>query len=131
VGDERAAACLSDRSDEIPHEAVVRRRIDPESVLDSDGQGDRVADCADAFRDQIRLGHQARTERAALHALARAADVQVDLVVAVSFGDFRAMRQIVGLASTKLHAKRMLARMMREMAFDVAVDQAPVVIISV
>ena len=54
----------------------------PIRCLTVTGTRDRVAHRLDAVGDQRRLGHQAGAERAALHALARAAAVEVDLGVA-------------------------------------------------
>ena len=51
-------------------------------MLDRHGDGHRVAHRLHAVGHELRLGHQAGPEGAALHALARAAAVEVDLVVA-------------------------------------------------
>src|SRR5436190_18500003 len=75
VDDEGAAAGFSDRADEIAHEVVFLDLVDADAMLD------RHRDChfrsyaGHTRRDQLRLRHQAGAESAALHALARAADV--------------------------------------------------------
>ena len=84
---------------------------------------DRVAHRLDAVGDQLRLGHQAGAERAPLHALARAAAVQVDLVVAPLLAQLRAVRQVGRLAAAQLQRDRMLVVVEIEVARDVAVQQ--------
>ena len=62
----------------------------------------------DAIRDALRLVHQARAERAARHAIARATAVEIDLVVAGVFAGARRAGEIVRLAAAELQGDRML-----------------------
>ena len=102
MDDEGAATGIGHRADEIAHEAVVLDMIDADAVLHRHGLRHRVGDRTHALRDQVGLGHQAGAEGAALHALARAADVEVDLVVAVLRAEGRAARELIGLAAAEL-----------------------------
>src|SRR6266478_1015273 len=83
----------------------------------------RVDDEGLAFRDQLRLRHQAGAEGALLHPLARAADVEVDLVVAVVRAELRAAGEILRVAAAELQADRMLRGIERQMLLDIAVEQ--------
>jgi hypothetical protein len=92
-------------------------------VLDRHGDRNRLCHRLDALGDQFRLGHQAGAERAALHALARAAAIEVDFVVAVLLDQLRAVREVFGLTPAQLHADRMLLPAERQVPLDVAMDQ--------
>ena len=63
-------------------------------MLDRHRQRHRVAHRPHAVGDQRRLGHQAGAEAAGLHALGRAAAVEVDLVVAPALAQPRAVREL-------------------------------------
>ncbi len=123
MDDEHLAAARGDRADEIADEAVVLVAVDPQPVLDGDGNRDGVAHRPDAIRDQRGLGHQARAEAPHLHALGRAADVEVDLVVAPALAQLRAGRERRRIAAAQLQRDRMLGRIEVEMPRDVAVQQ--------
>jgi hypothetical protein len=61
---------------------------------------------ADAIAHQRRLRHQAGAEAARLHAVARAADVQVDLVVTVSVARHRRLREDRRIGPAELQGHR-------------------------
>src|SRR5215212_4888725 len=82
-----------------------------------------VAHRLDAGRNQLGFPHQARAEGAALHALARAAYVQIYFVVAVLLAELRAMRELVGLAAAELQRDGMLLRAESEMPVHVPMDE--------
>ncbi len=121
--DEHLAAGLGDGADEVTHEVVGLGLVDADAVLDRHRQRDHIAHRLHAIGHEPRLGHQARTEGPALHALARAAAVEVDLVVAPLLRELRAGRQILGLAATELQRDRVLLGVEVEMARHVAVQQ--------
>ena len=97
-----AAARVGDGADEIAHEVVALEPVDADAVLHRHRQRHRVAHRLDAVGDQRRLGHQAGAERAALHPLARAAAVEVDLVVAPALAEPRAGGELGRLAAAEL-----------------------------
>ena len=68
--------------------------LDADAVLDGHRDIDRVAHGPHAVRHQRRLGHQAGAERAALHPLAGAAAVEVDLVIAPLLAQLRGKGQV-------------------------------------
>ena len=76
----------------------------------------------DAVGDQLRLAHQAGAEAPGLHAVGRAAAVEVDLVEAVLGADARRLRQQRRLAAAQLQRHRMLDRIHRQQPRAVAVD---------
>ena len=63
------------------------------------GMRTAARDRGHALGHQRRLAHQAGAEAAALHPVGRAADVEVDLVVAEVLADPRGLGQLGGLAS--------------------------------
>src|SRR4029078_12436447 len=84
--DKYLAAAPRDRVDEAHEEFVsvrrsVRHRFDTDATLDGHRNLDRPADRADALRNEQLLAHQTRAEPAALHAVARAAAIEIYLVV--------------------------------------------------
>src|SRR5690606_22405514 len=87
--DEAAAASLRHLLDESAHEAVVLDTIDADAMLHRHRQRACSAHCAHALGNQVGLRHETGTERSALHALARTADVEIDLVVAIALGEAR------------------------------------------
>ncbi len=62
--------------------------VDAEPAFDGDRNFHRALHRRDAPRDQIRLRHQAGAEAAILHPVGRAADIEIDLVVAKILADF-------------------------------------------
>src|SRR6266850_1745317 len=123
VDDEGPAAGRGDRGDKVPEKGVILDPVDAGSMLHRDRNADFAPDSRDALRDQRRLGHQAGAESALLHPLARAADVEVDLVVAVIRAELRAAGEILRVAAAELQADRVLRAIESEMLLDVAVEQ--------
>ena len=73
------------------------------------GMVDRRLHRGDAFGDQLRRAHQAGAERARLHAVGRAADIEVDLVIAEAFADPRRLGELGRIGAAELQRHRMLA----------------------
>ena len=82
VHDEDLATGLTDRTDEVAHKTIVLFAVYAYAVLDRHRYRHGITHGLDAIGHQTRLGHQTGAKRAALHALGRAAAVQVDLVIA-------------------------------------------------
>jgi hypothetical protein len=123
VDDERLAAGIGDRADEVAHEAVFFIVIDADAVLDGDVDRDSVAHRLDAVGHQLRLVHQAGAKRTLLHALGGAAAVQVDLVVAPLLAELGALGQITRVAAAQLQGDGMLDVVEAQMTLGVAIDQ--------
>ena len=114
--DEHRAAGLRNRIDEAHQEFIgvrrgVRHRLDADATLHRNRNLHGRAHRADAFGDQRRLGHQARAEPAALHAIARAAAIEIDLVITELRADARSLGQLVRIAAAELERDRMLRGM--------------------
>ena len=62
-----------------------------------------------AFGDQRRLRHQTGAEAAVLHPVRRAADIEIDFVVAEILADLRARREIARIRAAELKRDGMLA----------------------
>ena len=74
----------------------------------------------DAVGHQRRLDHQAGAEAAFLHPVGRAADIEIDLVVAEIFADARASAERRRIAAAELQRHRMLGRIEAEQPRAVA-----------
>ena len=77
----------------------------------------------DALRHARRLEHQRRAETAGLDAVARTADVEIDLVVAGRSAEPRRGRELAGIAAAELQRDGMLARIEAQQPVGVAVQQ--------
>ena len=84
------------------------------------GIADRRLHGGDAVADQCRLHHQAGAEAALLHAVGRAADIEIDLVVAEVLADARRFGERRGIAAAELQRDRMLERVEAEQPRAVA-----------
>ena len=82
--------------------------VDADAALDRHRQVGGVAHGAHAVGHQLRLRHQAGAEAARLHAVGRAADIEVDLVIAERRGNPRRLGQFGGIGAAELHRDRML-----------------------
>src|SRR5690606_16353777 len=82
--------------------------VDADAAFHRGGDADRLADGGHAVRDQRRLAHQAGAEAARLHTVGRAADVQVDLVIAEGRADAGRLGQLLRLGPAQLQRHRVL-----------------------
>jgi hypothetical protein len=76
----------------------------------------------DAVADERRLAHQARPETAVLHAVGRAADIEVDLVVTEIGTDAGGLRELARHGAAELHADGMLCGIETEQGLAPSVD---------
>ena len=121
--DKRLAAGIGHGADEIAHEVIRLAVIDADAVLHRDVDIDHVAHGFHAVGHQLRLGHQAGAKRAFLHALGRAAAVQVDFVIAPLLAQPGAGGQVCRVAAAQLQRHRVLFLIEAQMALHVAVHQ--------
>src|SRR3954469_11675729 len=121
--DEGLAAGVRHFGNEPLHEFIVFDGVDADPVLHGHRQRRFVLDGLHALGNQTRFRHQAGAERAFLYPLARAADVEVDLVVAVALPQLCAMGEVGRLASAELERDRMLLFAEGEVPLDVAMNQ--------
>ena len=90
-----------------------------------DGNGYRARRClhgAETFGDQRGVVHQAGADAVVLHAVAGAADIEVDFLIAVGQGDFAGARQGFRLAAAQLQGAGRVCLML-QMARGIAVNQ--------
>ncbi len=121
--DEHIAPGFGHRADKVAHEGVVLAAIDADAVLHRHRQVHGVAHRGHAVMHQRRLSHQARTKRAALHALARAAAIQVHFVITPLLCEFGARREVCRLAAAELQGNRMFLGIEVQMPRHVAMEQ--------
>ena len=88
--------------------------VDADPAFDRDGQPRRGFQRRHAAADELRLAHQAGAEPAVLHAVGRAAAVEVDLVVAEALGDAGGLGELRRVAAAELQRERVLGRVMGE-----------------
>jgi hypothetical protein len=108
VDDEDPAAGFAHLADKIAHEGVALDPVDADAVFHRHRNVHHVHHGLHAVGHQRRLGHQAGAEGAALHPLAGAAAVQVDLVIAPFLPELGANGQIFRLAAAQLQRHRVL-----------------------
>ena len=108
--------------DEAGEGIVVVVLVHAEAALHRDRDGGCRGHRRHAVGHQRRLSHQAGAEAAHLHAIGRAAAVEVDLGIAPLAGDARGLRQQRRLAATQLQGERLLGRVEAEQALAIAVD---------
>ena len=84
--------------------------VDADPAFHRNGNGDRLLHRRDAFTDQRRRPHKAGAERARLHTVGRAADIEVDLAIAEAFADARSLRELFGVGAAELQRDRLLER---------------------
>ena len=84
--------------------------VDAEPRLDGDGHGDSGAHRGDALGHARGLEHQRGAETAGLDAVARTADVEIDLVVAGRSAEFRRGCELAGIAAAELQRDGVLGR---------------------
>ena len=123
MDDERPAAGRREPRDEAVQVFVAVAVVDAKPRLDRDGHVDGRDHRRDAGSDALGLEHQRGTEAARTHAVARAADVQVDLVVARVGADLRRRRELGRIAAAELQGDGMLGRRELEETRRVAVEQ--------
>ena len=99
----------------------ARPAVNSYAALDRDRHVDRADHRPGAVRHQIGRLHEGRAEAAGAHPRARAADVEIDLVVAEGLADFRRPGQRVRLRAAELEAERMLRLVEGEQPGAVAV----------
>ena len=88
--DQRVGAGRLDRVGECRQRLLRVLVVDADAAFDRHRNCDRRLHRGDAIADQRRLRHQAGAEAALLHAVRRAADIEIDLVVAEIRADARA-----------------------------------------
>ncbi|MNQ60869.1 hypothetical protein D3C85_751690 [compost metagenome] len=98
--------------------------INADAAFDGGGDADRALDGRHAVGHEFRLAHQTGAELARLHPIRGAADVQVDLVIAVRFADSRRLGQLRRVRPTQLQRHRMLDRVKAQQPLAVAVDHS-------
>ena len=109
--------------DERGEPGVLVLVVDADAAFHRDRHAERrhrLAHRGDAVAHQRGLAHQAGAEAARLHAIRRAADVEVDLVVAEIRADPRRLRELARFRSAELQRHRMLGRIVAEQARAVA-----------
>ncbi len=96
--------------------------VDADAALHGNGHADARGHRGDARADELGLLHQAGAETALLHAIGRAANVEVDFVVAEAFPDRRRLGECGRLRAAELQRDRVLGLAECEQARAVAVE---------
>jgi hypothetical protein len=123
VHDESSATSLADDANKVAHKVVTLALVDADAVLHGDRHAHHIEHGFNAIGHQLRLRHQAGPESAALHTLAGAATVEVDLVIAPLLAQLGGLRQVSRLATTQLQGQRMLFGIEAQMPRHIAVQE--------
>ncbi len=99
--------------------------VDADPRLHGDGEGGGRLHRRHAGRNRLRLRHQAGPEAAGLHPVGRAADIEVDLPIAITLRDFRTAGERFGIAPAELQGQRLLRRIKAQEPLGVAMDDRP------
>jgi len=97
--------------------------VDADAALDRDRNPNDRPHGLHAFGDERGLRHETCAETPALHAIARTADVQVDLVVALRLAEASRAGEQPGIGTAELQRDRVFRRIEAEQPFDVTVCQ--------
>src|SRR5680860_345547 len=76
--------------------------VDTQSALDGYGYGDCLLHGGNTTPHKLRLQHQAGAKCARLHPVQRAADIEVDLVIAIALADTRSLSQLGRITAAQL-----------------------------
>ena len=90
--------------------------VDADAAFDRDRDRNGCLHRRDAVADQRRLRHQASAEAAVLHAVGRAADIEIDLVKTQIGGRARASGKRARIGAAELQSQRMLGRIVAQEA---------------
>src|SRR5262245_43550512 len=122
VHDERVDARALDRGGERLQRLLGILRVDADAALDGHRHAYPCLHCSDAVANQRRLGHQAGAEAPFLHAVRRAADIEVDLGEAEALTDCRTLRKRARIAAPELERDRLLGRIGGQKPRAIAMD---------
>ena len=96
------------RFDKITQKRVAVLVINADTGFHRDRDRHDVAHRFNAVGNQLRVPHQAGAKHTVLHAIGRAADVQVNFIIAARLRQLRAVRQRSRIAAAELQGDRML-----------------------
>ena len=120
---EGVAAGIGHGGDEALEIGVLILIIDPDAALHRHRNLHLRLHRRHALGHQLRMAHQTGTDHVVLHAIARAADIQVHLVIAPALGDRRTLGQRLRVTATQLQRQRMLRLVVTEEALAVRIEQ--------
>ncbi len=120
--DDHRCTRLHLRIDKAGKGVVVVVLVHAEPAFHRDRDVHRRGHRRHAFAHQRRLAHQASAETPGLHAVGRAAAVEVDLVVAPLGGDARGLREQGRIAAAQLQGQRVFAGVKAEQTLAVTMD---------
>ena len=123
MNDEGGAPCRGDRPGEVAKPRIAVEIVDPDAGLDRDRYRCRLPHGGDALGDEGGLRHEGGPEAPLQHARARAAHVEVDLVVSRPLGEARAPGEVRGIVASQLDRHRVLGRIEAKRPLRVAVEQ--------
>ena len=119
--DKVLAACISHCADKVAHKVVALDAVNANAVLDGNGRVlHRITHGFDAICHQCGGLHQASTKSATLHAVARAAAVEVDFVIAPLLAHAGALREHGGVTAAQLQGYGVLFGVVAQMALRCA-----------
>ena len=88
MDDKYVATCAAHSTDKVAHKVVAFDLVNSNAVLDRYWNTHSIAHGFDAICNSLGLVHQACAKGTALHAVAGAAAVQIDFVIAILLTEF-------------------------------------------
>ncbi len=123
VHDQRIGAGGEDRLGKDAQRLFRLLIVDADAAFDRHRDGHGGLHRADAIGDKRWLAHEAGAESAILHALGRATDIEIDLVIAEIGRDAGGLRKIGGSEPPSCTRDRMLGGVKAEQARAIAMQQ--------
>src|SRR6185312_4958864 len=122
MDDEGAATRFSNCRDEAIEAFLGVLIVDADAAFHRHWNRDSRAHRGDTLSNKLRLGHEAGAETSRLHAIRRAPDVEIDLVIAESGANPCGLVKFPRIASSELKTDRMLGGIKPKHAFPVAIE---------
>ena len=102
MDDKYFTACIANSPHEVAHEVIAFNLVDTNAMLHRHGNTDRITHGFHAIGNSLRLIHQTCTKGTALNAIAWAAAIQIDFVVAILLTKFGGVGQVFRFTTPKL-----------------------------
>ena len=125
VDDEHLATRVADSLYKISEEFPAVELVDPDAALDGHGDAHRILHGLETVGDDILVLHEACAEVSVLHAVRRAAAVQVDFLESRGFYEFGCACEIAGIAAAQLQYCRLFDWLVPEEHVGIFAMQKP------
>ena len=123
MDNEYAAARIGDGADKVAEKFPGVQFVDTDAALDGYGNAHGVLHRLKAVGDQVLVFHEARAEVSVLHAVRRAAAIQVDFLESGLFDHLAAFGQIGGIRAAQLQHRGVFEFLMAQEQVRIGMQQ--------